>query len=297
MGETTVRAAEMAGWPREAPAAMSIEELPQLNAWPLISIVTPSLNQGEYLPDAFASVRNQHYPRVEHIVMDGGSNDGTVDFLKTQVSLSWISEPDDGQSDAVNKGFTRASGDIIGWLNADDYFEPGTLFRVASFLSAHPAIDIVYGDCYYLYENAAGRELRLVRGREFDLDALLNQGCYIPQPATFVRRSVFDVGGLNLNLRYAMDYDWWLRLARAGKRFGYLPLPLATFRITQTSKSGSDLARFWPEVRRVSRQHGGRYFSRLLVERIKGILAALCPPLYFGAKAFFYYFKRRNRIG
>jgi glycosyltransferase involved in cell wall biosynthesis len=258
---------------------------PAGGTWLTVSIVTPSLNQEAYIADAIASVAGQGYPGLEHLVIDGGSSDGTLEILKSHAdTVRWTSEPDSGQANAVNKGLACAHGEVVGWLNADDFYEPGAVHAVADFLARNPDVDVVYGDCLYLYEDASPSELRLVRSRPFDLDYLLNVGCYIHQPATFFRRSALEAGLLSTRLRYAMDYELWLRMANAGKRFAYLPVTLATFRITDVSKSGANLGAFWPEVREISRRYGGRLLSPMFVRHLKDRLASRLPAAYARAK-------------
>jgi len=297
-GEVVTLSPHRSGWPRQARGDTLPLAMTDGSPWPTVSIVTPSLNQVEYIEDALASVANQGYPGLEHLVVDGGSTDGTLQVFGRQGNkVRWSSEPDAGQADAVNKGIVRARGEIIGWLNADDFYEPGAVHAAVSFLVGHPDVDVVYGDCLYLYQQAGREELRLVRARRFDLEFLLNVGCYVQQPATFFRRSALNVGLLDPRLRYAMDYELWLRMARAGKRFSYLPLALATFRITDMSKSGASLTGFWPEVRGVSRRYGGRLISRMLLRHLKEGLAGRWPGAYASAKRVFTSLFRRPTPG
>jgi glycosyltransferase involved in cell wall biosynthesis len=286
LGERVERSPDWAGWPRQGKSERLLVAMADGSPWPTVSIVTPSFNQAPFISDAIASVTNQHYPRLEHLIVDAGSRDGTLEILQRSPGLIWVSEPDEGQADAVNKGFETATGQILGWLNADDFYEPGAVHAAVLFLVEHPDVDVVYGDCFYLYEDAAPAGLRLVRSRPFDLSSLVNVGCYIPQPATFFRRSALAVGPLNTRLHYAMDYELWLRMARSGKRFAYLPVTLATFRITAASKSGAGLAAFWPEVRGVSRKYGGGFFSPMLWQHLKNRLAGRWPAGYAAAKRF-----------
>jgi glycosyltransferase involved in cell wall biosynthesis len=285
LGEPVEVSPERMSWPRTTEDPTLPSGMPDGSPWPAVSIVTPSLNQAPFIEDAIASVANQGYPTLEHHVIDGGSSDGTLEIFRRQgTALRWISEPDAGQADAVNKGFARTTGEIVGWLNADDFYEPGAVRAVAEFMLRHPDVDVVYGDCHYLYQDVTPAELRLVRSRAFDLAYLLNVGCYIHQPATFFRRSALVVGPLTTRLRYAMDYELWLRMARAGKRFAYLPVTLATFRITDASKSGASLGDFWPEVRATSRKYGGRFFSPMFLRHLKERLSGRWPGPYGSAK-------------
>ncbi len=229
---------------------------------PLVTVVTPSLNQAKYLDLTIKSVLDQDYPRIEHIVVDGGSTDGTLELLENYPHLIWVSEPDGGQADAVNKGFQQASGEILGWLNSDDLYLPGAVSKAAAHLRRAPA-DLVYGD--YVEIDELGEELEAMRVPGFDLDFSLNVRNVIPQPATFIRRSVLDsVGMLDTSYRYAMDYEFWIRIARAGCRIDHVPEFWACFRRHSTSKSVAEADRFWQEARRVARSNGGRLLSKSL---------------------------------
>lgn len=208
-----------------------------------ISIVTPSFNQGCYLSEALESVRLQGHSDTEHLVLDGGSTDGTVPLLqclsrqKCWSYLRWISGPDGGQSEALNRGFALAKGDIIGWLNSDDRYRPGCFEHVIKAFEENPEVDIFYGD--YTIIDQDGTFLRVRREIGFNRFILLyHRVLYIPTPSTFFRRRVFQEGNsLERDLHYAMDYEFFLRLANAGYRFRHLPQVLADFRLHPASKS------------------------------------------------------------
>jgi glycosyltransferase involved in cell wall biosynthesis len=210
-----------------------------------ISIVTPSYNQGQFLAECLESVQSQGGTAVEHIVIDGQSSDGTVDLLRRYSDkpeyghLAWVSEPDGGQSDALNKGFRRATGDIVGWLNSDDRYRPGCFKSVIHSFNANPAVDILYGD--YTWIDESGRLLQVRREMEFSQFVLsFHRILYIPTTATFFRRRVFDEGNfIDVQYRYAMDYEYFLRLSQRGYRFKHIPGLLADFRWHPDSKSGA----------------------------------------------------------
>lgn len=202
----------------------------------LFSIITPSFNQGRFIRDCIESVklnaecgmRNAEI-QIEHIVIDASSTDETVSILKEYSHLQWISEQDKGQTDAINKGFRRAAGDWVMWLNADDYLMPGALALVARFAARYTDAEVIYGDCDFVDES---RQL-IRRKPEFDFDAnmLLFYGCYIPSTATFFHRRIHEAGlELDDTLKVCMDFEWFLRLQHGGFRFKHLPASLAGFR-------------------------------------------------------------------
>jgi len=229
----------------------------------LVSIVTPSLNQGRYLLEAIESVRAHTHAPVEHVVVDGGSDDDTLAILGAQEGLRWVSEPDRGQSHAVNKGFAMAQGEIFGWLNADDAYEP---YAVAEALDALDGVGLAYADVTRI--NDDGFNPRRIRSRpSWNLWTELNDGNGVFSPAVFFTREAFEtVGGLDESLHLAMDYDLWLKI---GKRFGarHVDRVWALQRIHDEAKTIRRYDEFWPERLTVSRRHGGRLVSPLLIRR------------------------------
>jgi glycosyltransferase involved in cell wall biosynthesis len=200
------------------------------NDLPLVSILTPSFNQGRFLRDCVESVELQTYPRVEHVVVDGGSTDDSREILTgTGDSVRWTSEPDRGQADAVNKGFEASTGEIVGWVNSDDgLFDVDTIERVVSAFAANLNVGVVYGDAALVDET--GRILRHHRSRwPVSTLPLVSP---IVQPAAFFRRSVIEPGEkvLRVDLHRFLDYELWLRLHGRGVRFIHLPAVLAVDR-------------------------------------------------------------------
>ena len=152
---------------------------------PLVSIVTPSYNKGSFVEETILSIKNQTYPHIEHIVMDGGSTDGTLDIMrKYSDSITWISEPDKGQSDAINKGWRMAKGEILAYLNADDTYMPWAVETAMKFLEQNPDLDMVYGDCNII--NEQGTVIDRYPSTEFDLIKLASSQNMIPQPTVFL---------------------------------------------------------------------------------------------------------------
>ena len=166
---------------------------------------------------------------VEHIVIDASSTDGTLEILRRYPHLRWISEPDRGQSDAINKGFLLAKGDLVGWLNADDYYLPDALKAIARAAQSHPEADVIYGDCVFV--DGEGRVVRSKVEHEFDPYVLLYFGCYIPSTSTFFRHRLIEQGLLlDCDYRVAMDFEYFARLARLGCAFQYVQQFIAAFR-------------------------------------------------------------------
>ena len=202
-----------------------------------ISIVTPSYNQGQFIEQAIQSVQNQNYPNFEHIIIDNQSQDKTKEVIKKYPNLIFISEPDKGQSDALNKGFKRATGDIIGWLNADDKYLPECFKVVVNYFQEKPELDMLYGN--YNWINEDNKLIKKRKELDFDLFMLKYlHTLYIPSTASFLRRKIFlDHHFLDISLNYAMDYDFFLRLALHGYKIKHINYFLADYRWHQDSKS------------------------------------------------------------
>ncbi len=204
------------------------------------SIVTPSYNQGRFIRDCIESVQAQTGVEWEHLVVDAGSTDETLAVLKEYPHLKWVSEPDKGMSDGINKGFLRATGDWVMWLNTDDYLLPEALAHVLDWAQKNPDADVIYGECLFVDE---GKNLiRRKTDHRFDFNILLFYGCYIASTSTFLRRKVVADGHL-LDIRYrvCMDFEYYLRLGHLGYKFCYLPEALAGFR-WHDSNTSSQLA-------------------------------------------------------
>jgi glycosyltransferase involved in cell wall biosynthesis len=247
---------------------------------PVISIVTPSFNQGEFIRQTIDSVLNQDYPRLDYQVWDGGSSDETLSILRSYgEGLRWQAEPDRGQAQAINKGWAMAKGDIVAWLNSDDLLQPGALSQVGTFFNEHPEVDILYGDCDCMDQN--GTVLMPYPAESFDLRKLVLKTInYIPQPATFIRRRVLDkIGMLDETLHYVMDFDYWLR-AGIEHNFAYLPAPLAKLRIHAQAKSSADLGRFGAELIKIYHQF---FASPNLPDSLRRIRPRAMSNIYYRA--------------
>jgi glycosyltransferase involved in cell wall biosynthesis len=207
---------------------------------PLVSIVTPSFNQGRYLEETIQSVLAQDYPRLEYLVVDGGSDDGSVGVIERYADRLawWTSEPDGGQAAALNKGFARASGEIVGWLSSDDTLLPGAVARVVAELERVPDAQLVYGEALFVDEG--GRELFPLPPRPFDVEAMV-RACanHVVQPGSLFRRRALDLAGpLDEEAHYLFDFEFALRLWQAGGKATAVPDRLATYRVHADSKSG-----------------------------------------------------------
>lgn len=228
---------------------------------PLVSIVTPSYNQAKFLEKTIQSVLNQNYPNMEYLVIDGGSTDGSVEIIrKFENDISaWISEPDQGQAHAINKGFHLAKGEILAWLNSDDIYYPGAVEQAVSFLLENPQVGMVYGEIDLI--NESDQVIGQFNARQTNYRRLMQGYSDIPQPAAFWRAELWrQVGPLDTSLFFAMDFDLWVRLSKANE-IRFIPKLWAGFRIHQQSKSTTVFGRCWPEMRKVHKREGGRLIS------------------------------------
>ena len=229
---------------------------------PFVSIVSPSFNQAKFLEATIESVLGQDYPNFEYIIIDGGSTDGSVEIIQRYADqlAAWISKPDQGQTDAINKGFDLAQGEILAWINSDDTYEPGAIRAAAETLHANPDIGMVYSDANYIDET--GRVIGEFNAQQTDYNRLLRGAVYIPQQAAFFRSALWKkVGPLDPAFYFAMDYDLWVRLSKISS-LRYIPgRPWANFRLHGAAKSIAEDDRCWPEMLQVHRREGGHPFS------------------------------------
>lgn len=224
---------------------------------PKISIVTPSFNQAAFLERTIGSVLGQRYADLEYRILDGGSTDGSADILRKYEDrlTSWVSEPDEGQADAIARGLAQCTGDIFAYLNSDDVYYPGALEAVAEFFTTHPDVDLVYGDAIHI--DAEDRALALDVLPAYRWEDL-RRVCVIPQMASFWRRSAYErVGGIDAKYQFALDYEFFLRLGEQGK-IAHLPRVLAGFRRHKAAKTTRARDTWAKENRELSIRYLGR---------------------------------------
>ena len=215
-----------------------------------ISIVTPSYNQARYIEQTIRSVLEQGYPSLEYLVIDGGSSDGSQEIIKKYADKlsGWVSEKDRGQADAINKGLTRTGGEIVAWLNSDDYYLPGAVSRAVQAFQQHPEAGLVYGNV--LSVDGQGKAFNLQTFRPYTLEDLMTFQI-ISQPAVFMRRSILEQAGLlDLSYQLLLDHQLWLRLARLAPMI-YLPETLAAARYHAQAKNLARTADFGKEAFRI----------------------------------------------
>jgi glycosyltransferase involved in cell wall biosynthesis len=220
-----------------------------------ISIVTPSFNSGEFIERTIMSVKTQCYDSYEHIIVDAGSTDGTEAIVKKYPNIVFIIKEKCPQSEALNIGFKKATGEIIGWINSDDVYVYGAFKAVAKYLEEQPDVDMVYSDCMFIDEN--DNELMLWKTADFSHFRNLNYAQMIPQQTIFFRKSVFSkIGYLDESLNYAMDYDFLIRVSKCCKIKYLKKVVLARFRLHSSSKTMAQRKKFEPEVIRIRSKYG-----------------------------------------
>ena len=234
------------GWPWTE-ESLPLPDLSIGEPYPRISIVTPSYNQGTFLEETIRSVLLQGYPDLEYIIIDGTSSDESVEIIRKYDPwiTFWVSEPDAGQTDAINKGIRKTSGEVLAWLNSDDVYCPEALREIGKYFIASPHIDLLYGDCEMI--DGSGRLFDRFNVRSGDAVQLLEEN-FIAQPSAFCTRKAWEkAGGLDENLHYVMDYDLWLRIFVGGMTSVYVPTVLSRFRYHAVSKSSVKSVQFGRE--------------------------------------------------
>jgi len=249
-----------------------------MTSFPFVSIITPSFNQARFLDSTILSVLNQDYPNIEYIIVDGGSTDGSVDVIKRyEDKLAWwVSEKDQGQTDAINKGFNRAAGDILAWINSDDTYNPGAVSAAVRCLTENPDVALVYADCNYINED--GNVIGQFPAAQTDYRKLRAGYVHIPQQTMFFRAKYWkDLGPLDPSFYFAMDYDLWTRIAKRAP-FKYVSgQTWANFRMHLDSKTNINDKRGWQEMLRVHYRDGGSFLSIIVA---KYYLRKVIGPLW-----------------
>lgn len=268
------------GWPWTDASLSAIPTplaLPSSESRPLppLRIVTPSYNQGRFIEATIRSVLLQGYPSIEYVVVDGGSTDETLEIIRKYEPWidNWVSEPDDGQSDAINKGFVNANCRMMTWLNSDDLLLPGALYAVGYYVARDPQCTFLTGDGVFSDENATRQKYYHEAGAYTAPDLLdYSGGQYLPQPSVFFGPGLYQaVGGVNNDLHYAMDLDLWIRM-RTHAPLHYLDAPLSILRQHDAAKTLRDNEQALHEVGTVVRQHldlTSRTHSVLVLSRLR----------------------------
>lgn len=256
---------------------------------PLVTVVTPSYNQGRFIEETILSVLNQDYPRIEYLVIDGGSTDNTLDILsKYEDRLTWISEADRGQSHAINKGFQLANGEILCWLNSDDKYEPGAISRSVVYLIDHPDIAMCYGRVNVISDEGTFLETTPIP-RPFDLWAIAHWVYGINQASTFFRKKALDqVGYVDEKLNWAMDWDLWMRIGSKFK-IAALDITVASIRMYYGTKTTTGGLKRVAEIVSVMRNYTNR---SLLFTILRSCSGAVHSSLKYGYPALYCYLSR-----
>lgn len=272
---------------------------------PDFTIITPSYNYGRFMEDCLESVASQEGVTIEHLVMDAGSSDNTRSVVEGFSHVQFFQEPDKGMSDGINKGFLRARGRWVMWLNADDLLKPGVLKAVKEFAESRPNADVIYG-CWN-FVDVDGKFIRKMTVFPFNRGMIVNHGCYIASTATFFRRETTINQGylLNIKFRSVMDGEYFCRLSGAGRIFEYLPRVIADFRLHDESISQRNLGKSdidgvlahqhqLAESRAIRRVYGVKLFKD---EMCNGIVEGLLYHIYRFAKGFLRFLHRKKVPG
>lgn len=248
------------GWPWTVESAQLPDMMLNEEPWPRVSIVTPSYNQAQFIEETIRSVLLQGYPDLEYIIIDGGSMDGSMEIIRRYEPwlAYWVSEKDSGQSEAINKGFKKATGLIAAWLNSDDIYEPVAIAQVARAFQ-QSKVPVIYGNCYF-WDPADNQKMPMVPTRlNFEVLLRYNRpGHMPPQPGVFFDRGLLaEVSFLDETLHYAMDYDLWMKFAWKHS-FHHLNVFIARYRVHPASKTGAGWVPFRVEWEKVSQRYRWR---------------------------------------
>lgn len=238
------------------PLLTQINEIRFMN-YPKISVITPSYNQGQYIEETILSVLNQNYPNLEYIIMDGGSNDNTVEVIKKYADKIsyWVSEKDKGQADAINKGFQRATGDILCWLNSDDYYFPDTLNYVAANIDITKK-EILFGEVDHIFE--PDKQIKHSNARNKYENYQLELYDYIIQPGSFWSKKVWEETGMvNEKLHFVFDWDWFVRAKKGNTNFKYAERVMAMYRVHDAHKTSNGGEKRQKEIEYMLKEYSG----------------------------------------
>jgi glycosyltransferase involved in cell wall biosynthesis len=242
---------------------------------PLVTIITPCLNRADFIEASIRSLAEQNYPNLQHIVIDGGSTDGTLEILQRhQGHLYWESTPGLGQAAALNRALELTRGEIVGWLNSDDIYLPGAVSRAVKILTSRPELDLFYGTCLFI--DNEGDPIGTHSTKAFNVSRLVwyEPGYFTIQSMFFRRRVIDRVGGFDTSLRYALDYDWFIRIGKTC-RVAYVPECLGAFRRHDAATQGRQhRTAYFKEVVDVSRRHGGNRFTPIKYQLMVRVPAA-----------------------
>jgi len=239
--------------------------------WPKITVVTPSYNQGKFIETTIRSVLDQGYPNLEYIIVDGGSTDESVDIIRRyEKQLAWwVSEKDKGASDAIAKGFSRATGSILAYLNSDDLYLPGSLQTIAETMQ-DPEVDVAYGNMYWI--GTDGAIIGEQRQTPFKPMAYLYGGSTLQQPATFWKKELYQkCGAMDPSYHFAFDTDLFVRFALGGARFKHVNRLIASFRIHPQSKSSTQLEVCSRELQRLRQKYLPFPFDSFRARCVRGM--------------------------
>lgn len=245
--------------------------------FPLVTIITPSFNQGKYIERTIQSVLKQTYPNIEYIVMDGGSTDETVSILEKyddQIA-TWVSEKDKGQTDAINKGFAQAKGEILAWINSDDILASNAVEEAVIFLQEHPEVGLVYGDATFI--DANDKVIGKFPAAQTDAQRLRQGYVHVPQQSSYWRADLWkQIGPLDDRIYFAMDYDLWCRLAEVSEVRYLSGRDWGAFRLHMDAKTIAEDDRCWKDMMTIHYRDGGHWFSIMNAKyQLRKILAPL----------------------
>ena len=267
-----------------------------LTGYPEISVITPSFNQGAFLERTIKSVLDQNYPNLQYMIIDGGSTDDSVSIIKTYESklAYWVSEPDRGQADAINKGLRRATGEWVAWQNSDDIYYPGVFHQLAKTAGLHPDVDLIIGNLMLI--DATDHPLRDLHYVRPTYNSLVAEGMVLANQAAFWRRSLHDrIGYLDEAKNYSLDYEWFLRLMKACKA-RHVNRIWGGFRIHNMSKTSDPNRRFAEETHLIL---GGKKISRrfLYLYRFRRMLLLLAQgDFYYVWRGLILWFSRKRGL-